>query len=250
MPNKEDSARHRMVVEEIEIPQKTSVVEETTTTIIAESKPGILDEAAKVSSQDLMNEDVVIKPTSEPTPPQNDTVPQEKKSDFISDKPEKVKKEGSPVAWILIPGIFILGAILGGVIFYQKGVNTIKVEESPAPQATIAPANTPTPTPVSTSSANISKFDVAVFNGSGTAGEAGKVKDILTTAGFTVTSTGNAATYDYTKTIIKAKSTVDASVVQKLKDALSKSYVVGDSQTLSSSATTDIQVVVGSSKAE
>lgn len=244
MPNKEDSGRHRMVVEEIEIPQKTSVVEETTTTIIAESKPEILDEAASVSSQDLIKEEA-----NESVASSNQET-EEKKSDFISDKPEKVKKEGSPVAWILIPGIFILGAILGGIIFYQKGVNTIKVEESPAPQATLAPLTTATPTPVSTSSANISKFDVAVFNGSGTAGEAGKVKDILVAAGFTVTSTGNAATYDYTKTIIKAKSTVDASVVQKLKDALSKAYVVGDNQTLSSSATTDIQVVVGSSKAQ
>lgn len=249
MPNKEDAGRHRMVVEEIEIPQKTSVVEETTT-IIAETKPQILDEAANVSSQELVNEDVVIKPVNEPVKQNSDPIREENKSDFMFDKPEKVRKDGSPVVWILIPGIFILGAILGGIVFYQKGVNTIKVEPTATPVATVMPANSPTPTPVSTTSANISKFDVSIFNGSGIAGEAGKVKDILVTAGFTVTSTGNAATYDYTKTIIKAKSSVDASVVQKLKDALSKSYVIGDSQTLSSSSTTDIQVVVGSSKAE
>jgi len=230
MPNKEDSDnRRRMVVEEIEIPEKTPVAPETKTVESPEvqPQPDILETGAKVSSQDMM---------------------QEKPPHYTQEIPQTVAKDKSPVFWILIPGIFILGAILGGVYFYQKSVNTISVESTPTPIASSIPSVTPTATPKT--NVDVSKFDVAIYNGSGIAGEAGKVKTLLTEAGFNVVSTGNAATYDFTKTIIKAKSTVDAAVIQKVKDALSKDYVIGDSQTLSSSSTTDIQVVVGSSKAQ
>ena len=223
MPNKEDGNRHRMVVEEVgtkELPAVEEIKEEVKEEIVAiEVKPDILDEGVKEEAP---------KPVTEKSP--------------------EITKQKSPVAWILIPGIFILGAILGGVVFYQKGVNTGKVEETPTP--TISAVATPSPSSSPAATIDVSKFDVAIFNGSGIAGEAGKAKDLLVKAGFNVTSTGNAATYDYTKTIIKAKATVDASVIEKVKTALSKTYVVGDNQTLSSSSTTDIQIVVGTSKAE
>jgi hypothetical protein len=229
MPNKEGSSeRHRMVVEEIEIPQKTVETQEDAEPVV-EAKPDILDEGVKVSSQDFIE-----KENSEPRQ--------------INETPPRPQKEASPVFWILIPGIFILGAILGGIFFYQKSVNSPDVTESPTPSASTTPVAIATASP--SANVDVSKFDVAVLNGSGIAGEAGKVKEILTTAGFNVTSTGNAATYDFTKTIIKAKSTVGAPVLQKLKDALSKSYIVGDDQTLTTTATVDIQIIVGSSKAE
>lgn len=231
MPNKEDSAsRHRMVVEEIEIPKTVSQPEPLTPEAAPEEKavnevpqPEILNEGIKTSQEEI------------------------KTSSFI-ERPPEVKKQGLSVAWILVPGIFILGAILGGIVFYQKGVNITNVKATPTPAASPKPASSPTPTPKA--NVDVSEFDVAVYNGSGTAGEAGVVKKLLEDAGFSVVSTGNAATYDYTKTIIKAKSSVDSAVIEKMKDTLSESYVVGDSQTLSSSSTTDIQIVVGSSKAE
>ncbi|KKR52167.1 MAG: hypothetical protein UT88_C0024G0002 [Candidatus Woesebacteria bacterium GW2011_GWD2_40_19] len=229
MPNKEDSAtRHRMVVEEIEIPEKSAdsqSVEPQEAAPVEQPKSDILDEGAKVSSQEIIEEQKPI---------------EEKVVRPIQNEPRKTKGDGSPVLWILIPGIFILGGILGGVVFYQKGVGSLDVVESPTPIASTAPVILPTASP--SASIDISKFDLAVLNGSGIAGEAGKVKDLLSTA--------NAATYDYTETIIKAKSTVGASVIQKIKDALKKNYLIGDEQTLSSSATTDIQIIVGSSKAE
>jgi len=234
MPNKEDSAtRHRMVVEEIEIPEKSTEsqpVEPQEAAPVEQPKPDILDEGVKTSSKELIenNNDAQAHPADE--------------------NPRKHEKQSSPVFWILIPGIFILGGILGGVVFYQKGVGSLDVVESPTPIASTAPVILPTASP--SANIDISKFDLAVLNGSGIAGEAGKVKDLLTKAGFNVTSTANAATYDYTETIIKAKSTVGASVIQKIKDALKKNYLIGDEQTLSSSATTDIQIIVGSSKAE
>lgn len=225
MPNKEEeSARHRMVVEEIEIPERSTKTESAEP--VEEPKPDILDEGVKVSSQELI----------------------EKKEPTVVSEPQVTKKQKSPVFWILIPGIFILGAMLGGIVFYERGVNSIKSDVTPTPLATSLPVITPTSSPSAT--INVAKYDIAVLNGSGIAGEAGKVKELLTSAGFNVTSTANAATYDFTKTIIKAKATVDASVIQKLNDALAKGYVVGDNQTLAASTTVDIQVVVGSSKAK
>lgn len=238
MPNKEDSAaRHRMVVEEVEIPE--AHVEKPVQEPVTETKLEILNEGISTSSQELI---------------QDQAKPEKPEERFFDEKTYqtdvKVMKEKSPVFWILVPGIFILGAILGGIFFYQKEVNTISVDKTPTPTATVESSPTPTPTAKAEVSVDVSKFDVAILNGSGIAGEAGKAKTLLTDAKFNVTSTGNASTYDYTKTIIKAKSTVDASVIAKLKETLSKNYVVGDNQTLASSSTVDIQVIVGSSKAE
>jgi len=232
MPNNEEEIKsHRMVVEEIDIPAKPSVEEPLTTP--DPPKEDILEEGISTSKPQVVEEKVVKDSREENT---------------IKETMPKIKKEKSPVFWIIIPGIFLLGAILGGIVFYQKGVNTIKVDESPLPTATSEASATPSSTP--SAKIDLSKYDVTVLNGSGIAGEAGKVKDLLTTAGFSVVSTGNASTYDYTKTIIKAKSTVEDTVIQELRDSLSKTYMIGDDQTLSSSSTMDIQVVVGSSKAE
>lgn len=238
MPNKEESAaRHRMVVEEVEIPEAAS--KKATEETVREIKPDILEEAASTSSQEVLQDQ------------SREESAEEKMTDNGFQQTDvKVMKEKSPVFWILVPGIFILGAILGGIFFYQKEVNTIDAENTPTPVATPEVSVTPTPTTKAEEKIDVSEFDIAILNGSGIAGEAGKVKTLLEDAGFSVTSTGNAPTYDYTKTIIKAKSTVDNSVIEKLKEALLESYEVGDSQTLPSSSTTDIQVIVGSSKAE
>ena len=60
MPNKEDSAtRHRMVVEEIEIPEKSAdsqSVEPQEAAPVEQPKSDILDEGAKVSSQEIIEE--------------------------------------------------------------------------------------------------------------------------------------------------------------------------------------------------
>lgn len=236
MFNKDESAkRHRMVVEEIEVPEKTSKIEEETKQEVKpiepeQTQPDILPEGEKVSSQELINDRGV---------PLSDFAP-----------PPEVKKQSSPVFWILIPGIFILGAILGGIVFYKKGVDSAKTAETPIP--TSQPVVTASPTPSASPSAaiDLSKYNLAVFNGSGIPGEANKVKNLLIAAGFKVSSTANAATYDYTKTIIKAKAAVDASVIQRVKDALSGSYLLDSTQTLTPSSANDIQVVVGSSKAQ
>ena len=149
---------------------------------------------------------------------------------------------------IIIPGIFLLGALLGGIYFYQKGI--VGTSPSPSPTPEVMTMVTPTPSASPSGTVNLAGYPVNVMNGSGTPGQAGVVKTILTTAGFTVSATGNAASYDFTKTVIKAKLDVPATVISKLSTALSKSYVLDTNQTLATSSADKIQVIVGSTKAQ
>jgi hypothetical protein len=235
MPEDKESLvkRKRMVVEEVtEAPKEKSESEVT--------KPDILDEGAKVSSAELIKEekeenkeDKVVK---EETPIERET------QEVLPETPSK--KSVSPAFWIIIPGIFLLGAILGGIVFYQKGINKGQTETSPTP----TPVATVTPTASPSASIDLTKYTIDIFNGSGISGEAGRAKTLLTSAGFKVGTTANAATYDYTKTIIKAKTTVDAAFVSALSASLNKTYVVDTPQTLAASSTDDVQVVIGSTK--
>jgi len=148
---------------------------------------------------------------------------------------------------IILPGILLLGALLGGIIFYQN-----KISKSPAEST--APLDVPTatveatPTSTPTTTVDLAKFKIAVFNGGGTPGEAGKAKTLLETAGFTVSSAGNAKSYSFTKTIIGAKSTVDKGFLDALTTALGKTYVVGTNETIATSSADSVVVTIGSSK--
>lgn len=152
--------------------------------------------------------------------------------------------------FILIPGVLLLGALLGGVYFYQKGVGK-------GPAATPSPEGTqelvqPTIAPSASPSAklDLTKFAIKVENGSGIPGTAGSAKDILTKAGFKVSGTGNADNYDYTDTVIKAKSDVPADFIAKLVSTLSGTYKVAKSQTLADTSADSVVVIIGSLKAE
>ncbi len=247
MTDKNDSSnRKRMVVEEVESTESpkseelvsSSQVLDKPEMVVEDKKPEpeILEEAAKTEEPAITTTEPIIDSNPEPVSKKN------------TEEPVKVEKQKSPIFWILIPGIFILGAILGGIFFYQKGVNTVQ-EETPSPTPVVSESS-PTPSASPSATLDLTKYSISILNGSGTAGEAGKVKTLVTDAGFKVSSTGNAATYDYTETIIKAKSTVDKAFLSKLSETLSKEYVVGDSESLSSSSTTEVQIVVGTSKTE
>ena len=215
----EHKAKKRVVVEEV-VPHED-----------VKPEPKISDEAAKDVAPSV-TESII-----------ETNVPELKK------ETETIEPRKSPsiALWIIVPGIFILGAILGGIVFYQKGVNKgedVNATPSASPTASTLPSASPL------ASEDLTKYTITILNGSGIAGEAGKAKTLLTTDGFKVGSTGNAATYDYTKTIIKAKRTVDAAYISALSAALGKSYDVDSSQTLATSSADTVQVIIGSSKAQ
>lgn len=161
--------------------------------------------------------------------------------------PYAVEKKGfNPLLLIFIPGILLLGALLGGIYYYQKVVKT--PEETPTPVPSFEPTVLPSATP--SGKLDLTKYPVTIQNGSGIPGTAGSVKDLLTKAGFKVSGTGNADNYDYTDTIIKAGSSVPQEFVARLTSILSANYKVGSPQTLSGTSSDTVIVVVGSLKAQ
>src|SRR3989344_4837516 len=115
---------------------------------------------------------------------------------------QEASKSGINPLFIIIPGIFLLGALLGGIVYYQRNISGIKITVT-TPIPTVSETTSPTPT--ATPEVDLEKYDVKILNGSGIAGEAAKARSLLEKAGFKVSSTGNASNYNYTKTIIQTK---------------------------------------------
>lgn len=164
-------------------------------------------------------------------------------TEFIPVKPNY----GPSPLLIIIPGVLLLGALLGGVYFYQKGVSPSS-EPTPTAEATISPSTVPSASP--SAKLDLTKYPINVANGSGIPGMAGSTKTVLTNAGFKVGSTGNADNYDYTDTIVQVKSDVPQEFITTLTTLLSKTYSLAKVQTLDSTSKDEVVVIVGSSKAQ
>jgi len=157
----------------------------------------------------------------------------------------------------LLSFILGLGAMAGASYFgFFKGANLPKLPggvqmpqimgAKPTPTTPPPPPATPTP-----KSVNLTAFTIAVLNGSGVSGKAADEKSALTTAGFKVTSTGNADNNNFTKTEISAKKSVDQAFLSKLEDELNKSYDVDTTiATSPDSDQADVTVTLGSQTAQ
>lgn len=151
---------------------------------------------------------------------------------------------------ITIVTALVVGFISGGVYVYVTGVRPDSTVSAPTPTsspvASTTPVATATATPVAVNPDVLAAFKVSVLNGSGQIGGAGKVKSLMENAGFKVGSTGNAASFNYTDTMIQTTDKVSAEVVAVLKKALSKDYSVEVGKALASDSKWDIVVTVGS----
>lgn len=242
-----DNNRKRVVVEEVstsETPAATEVVEAGASLTEAKEKVEELQTITEHMSGDLeksvdVQEDLA-KAVEEAAP----VKPDENKTPDFGPVPES---QSSNPLWIIVPGIFLLGALLGGIIFYQKSLNkngTQAPTPTPSSEASPAPSSSPS------ASVDLTKYSIDVKNGSGIAGEASNVSNILTTAGFKVSKTGNADSYDFIKTIIQAKSSVSGDFISALSKTLAKTYTMDSNETLSDTSSDDVVVIVGSSKAQ
>lgn len=252
MPKKEEKSRKKLVVEEVAAPVDDEMVSSTNLEKeeIKENKPEILEEAASTEVAESPSEEME-KEIHEEESHLHDIHTGAAAAAAAPVVPSGVqpieRRQGNPILWILIPGIFLLGALLGGIVFYQKGISTGETQTpSPSPVAVA----TSTPNPTTLPKADLTKYPIKVQNGSGIPGAAGDVKDILTKAGFKVSGTGNAPTYDYTKTIIETKSDVPQAFIDQLSSTLSGTYVLGTPVTLKDSSTDEVIVIVGSTKAQ
>lgn len=152
----------------------------------------------------------------------------------ISDMPTK-KNFMWPILFIFIIAL----VLLGGIFVYKKTksekVNVVTL--SPTPTVIAKPTN---------AEIDLSKYPIKILNGSEVDGEAGRQKDNLEGEGFTVSSVGNAAQSDYTKTIIQAKEDVDKDFLDKLKSVLEESFVVGEIEDLPEDADPNVIIIIGS----
>lgn len=239
--------RKRMIVEEVEAPvtEIKEKVEELQT--ITENISQSVEKSTEVE-EDLAKAAEEIVPTEEVKKPQEESTQEEKPQE----KPEPIaptvkNNNGTNPLIIIIPGIFLLGALLGGIVFYQRGISG---NGEPTPTPDYSNTITPSPTQTPSASLDLTKYPIKVMNGSGISGQAGVVKDLLVTAGFKVSGTGNAASYDFTKTVIKAKADVPAAFLTQLSEVLSKNYVLDTNQSLATSSANEVEVIVGSTKTQ
>jgi len=138
--------------------------------------------------------------------------------------------------------IVILVLIIGSMVF--SGGREEPEEDIFATPATQAPTNTPTPTPTpeedekgktaeeKTTEAELAraKFSILIQNGSGTAGAAGRLADILGDLGYKVAGTENADNFEYLETEINVSSG-NTALLKLLEGDLKDEYTIGDTST-------------------
>lgn len=145
--------------------------------------------------------------------------------------------------------IVILVLIIGSMVFSGGGEEP--EEDIFATPASEAPTDTPTPTPedeengedeegiTPTAAADDDEDDedntraeytILIQNGSGTAGAAGRLADILGDLGYTVAGTENADNFEYTETEIHVANG-NSTLLNLLEGDLEDEYTIGDTST-------------------
>lgn len=190
----------------------------------------------------------IVRATEKATAPDSSKEPERPEVITAKAADSGYRDSKGPGIWIiLVPGVLLLGALLGGILFYQKSIQSVS-ETKPTPTAEIDVTASPSASP--SGKIDLTKYPINVQNGSGIPGTASSAKDLLTKEGFKVSAAGNADTYDYTDTIIKIKEGVPAEFVTKLTTALSGVFSVGTPKTLPQSSDDEVVVIIGSTKAQ
>lgn len=248
-----EEKRKRMVVEEVVSEKAPEPVQpEPKVEVVKQAEPEVVEaDVAKVEETKEAPETIEPDAAPEEQLPEKDHFTIQEPAVNSSTQPiiELKNSNATNPLVIIIPGIFLLGALLGGIYFYQKSIGTTNTPTS-TPSSVSQVDTTPTPSAVPTETVDLTKYPINIMNGSGIVGEAGKVKTLVETAGFKVSKTGNAEAFDFTKTVIKAKADVPTGFLTQLTAALSKSYVLDTNQTLATSSADSVQVIVGTSKAK
>jgi hypothetical protein len=113
-------------------------------------------------------------------------------------------------------------------------------------QVTPTPQSSPTPTEAPEETAK-SDLKVSVQNGTGTAGQAGKVKALLEGIEYTEIEIDNADSSDHEKTEVVFSSKVSEKQQQEIKDLLLESFSAVTTS-IDPAASTDIVVITGAAK--
>jgi hypothetical protein len=148
----------------------------------------------------------------------------------------------SNILLLLIIALLCGVVVFGGLYFTNAKVPTNLFSFSPTPTPSPLPTSTPTPVP----SFDKSAASVKVLNGTGTPGQAGKVKSMISDLGFNQIDTDNAETKTTTTLVVfspNVPSDVQDSIVKALEKTFSKVTPSTDK-----TATTDVIVTTGEEK--
>ncbi len=144
--------------------------------------------------------------------------------------------------------IFAASFILSFIFFilitnFKLPATLSSLVKKPAPTSSPTPAPLPTATP--TPAFTKTDLKIKVLNGSGVAGKAGDVRDILKGKGYTDVLTGNADSYDYTQSELQVKDNKQqaAAMIEQDLKAYESSFKV---TTLSATNSADVILIVGS----
>lgn len=228
---------------------------------IAEDKP-VAEVPASVEVVEEVNETPEASPTPEAAKETVSVVEPKSSQDEIKEwlkdvKPDTSKEveKGSTfngkIVLVAIVIVLIVGAIVGGVFYYKKGVTNPKTDDKPQPlPVTVVPTTTEASPTTTQQEVALKDLKVQVLNGSGKVGEAGVVKTALTKAGFTAgnITTGNASSYNFTDTEVSLKEGISDSVFNDIKKALGENYSVVQKDNLGASASFDVVITVGKAK--
>lgn len=157
--------------------------------------------------------------------------------------------QGKNAKWLWLLIIII---IIGGLVFaFIRGIGPFgqlrggAEEASPTPTSDLSFVSSPSPE--ATSGANIDKSSakIRILNGSGKAGAASSAKDFLEGLGYKVASVGNADKYDFEQTVLRFKASFSDFEAALTSDMSSK-YSVTSGESLESTDSADIEVILGS----
>lgn len=124
------------------------------------------------------------------------------------------KKSFSKIV-LIIPALFL---IIGSIIFFGSKLKPKNVDQI-NPVISVIPTITTIPTTIP-----ISTLKIQVLNGSGIAGQATKIVNLLSKDNFIVDQTGNATNFDFTQTQIQIKSNISQDVVSLLTKSISDEF--------------------------
>ncbi len=145
-------------------------------------------------------------------------------------------KKNLLIAFVIL---IIIALAVVGFLLTRKNKEPEKVSETFITSA-------PEPTAEPTKGAEKTDFPILIQNGSGKVGAAGTMKTILEDAGYTISDTTNADSYDHVKTEIRAKSSVPEEFINQIKDEIPSDYKVIIGDALEDDNEADVIVIVGS----
>ena len=157
---------------------------------------------------------------------------------------EKGRGPGGKIIALILIILLVLGVIVGGMLYFQKGVSQPQVQEE---TPTAIPTESETPTPAEEEEVDLTEIKISILNGSGIVGEAGKVKDFLIENGFSEEKiqTGNADSYDYEDVSISLKAEMSEVVIDAIEESLSIYEIKISEDELQDNSTFDVVIIVG-----